>query len=186
MGYRVGRRIGNTRRVASIDRPPLIRPSAPKQRVGEGAPVSLVRKPAESAVPKVSLVRRRPVDLTKKVSLAKRPKREKDLWTPSRPPVRSHRRARLAPTRVFSAVGTGAARSGRATRAWARRPVGRMVVPGLLMALLVGVAFAAGAWLPEATGNEPVATAPSDEEVPSEGAELPGQPGKDDKTDKDQ
>jgi membrane-bound lytic murein transglycosylase B len=172
MAYRVGRRIGNTRRVASIDRPPLIRQSAPKQRVGERARVSLVRKP----VPKVSLVRRTPVDLTKKVNLTKRTKREKDLWTPSRPPVRSHRRSRLAPTRVFTAVGSGAARSGRATKAWARRPAGRMVLPAVLMVLLVGIAFAGGSWLPEVTGNEPTLTAPSDEDIPSEGAELPGQP----------
>lgn len=173
MAYRVGRRIGNTRRVASTDRPQLIRPSAPKQRVGEGAPVSLVK----NSIPKVSLVRRTPVDLTKKVNLTKRTPREKDLWTPSRPPVRSHRRSRLAPTRVFTAVGSGAARSGRATRAWARRPAGRMVLPGLMMVLLVAVAFAGGAWLPQVTGNEPVITEPSDDgTVPSEGAELPGQP----------
>src|SRR5687767_8798566 len=134
MAYRVGRRIGNTRRVASIDRPPLIRPSAPKQRVGEGAPVSLVRGPKVSLVrrsaatvgppAKVSLVRREPVNLIKKVNLTKRARRDKDLWTPARPPVRSHRRSRLTPTRAIAAVGTGASRSGRAARAWARRPSG--------------------------------------------------------------
>lgn len=206
MAYRVCRVIGNTRRVASIDRPPLIRPSAPKQRSGEGAPVSLVRQkvpaaggpaaspkvslvrqqvPTVSLVrrPKVSLVRRAPVSLTKKVRLTKRKTASlRDPWTPTRPPVRSHRRSRLAPTRVFAAVGTGAARSGRATRAWSRRPAGRMVVPGLLMLLLIGVAFAGGVWLPQATGNEPVVAQPSDEEsYASDGAELPGVPPEDGK-----
>jgi membrane-bound lytic murein transglycosylase B len=51
-----------------------------------------------------------------------------------------------------------------------------MALPGLLMAILVAVAFAGGAWLPEATGNEPVVAVPSDEELPSDGAELPSDP----------
>lgn len=47
------------------------------------------------------------------------------------------------------------------------------MLPGLLMILLMAVAAAGGAWLPRVTGNEPVAAVPSDEELPSDGAELP-------------
>jgi membrane-bound lytic murein transglycosylase B len=192
MAYRVCAGIGNTRRVASNDRPSLIRPSAPKQRAGEEPPVhpapavSLVRRPKvslvrRSGVTPVSLVKRRPsVDLVKRVSLSKRRRPAiDDPWAPTRPPVRSHRRSRLSPTQVFAAAGTGAGRGLRATRSWARRPAGRMILPGLLMLLLVTVAFAGGAWLPQVTGNEPIAAAPSDEETayPSEGASgLPDEP----------
>ncbi|WP_203934207.1 lytic transglycosylase domain-containing protein [Virgisporangium ochraceum] len=87
--------------------------------------------------------------------------------------MRSHRRSRLTPTQVFVAAGTGATRSARATRAWARRPAGRMVLPGVLMALLVAVAFAGGAWLPQVTGNEPVVAEQSEDVLPSESADLP-------------
>jgi membrane-bound lytic murein transglycosylase B len=142
--------------------------------------VSLVRRttPKVSLIRRVSLVKR--VSLLKKVDLAKRIRPVSDPWTSTRPPVRSHRRSRLSPTQVFAAAGTGASRGARATRAWARRPAGRMVLPGLLMMLLVGVAAAGGAWLPQVTGNEPVVAAPSDEEAsPSDDAGLPSEPPED-------
>jgi membrane-bound lytic murein transglycosylase B len=183
--------------VASIDRPSQIRPSAPRQRSGEEphvgpAPkVSLVRRPAAPVVslvrqpapkvslvrqtaPKVSLVRRGPVDLRKRVNLAKRVRPFNDPWTSTRPPVRSHRRSRLAPTQVFAAASTGATRGARATRDWARRPAGRMVLPGLLMLVLVAAAAAGGAWLPQVAGNKPIAASPSGDELPSDGTGLPG------------
>jgi len=125
-------------------------------------------------VKRVSLVRRtgRPrVSLTKtRVSLTK---------APVRPPAvpRQRRRAVPTPTRVFAAASTGAVRGARATREWAGRPSGRMVLPGVLMALLVAVAILGGALLPHATGAEQAAGGPDQSDVPSAGPDVPLLPG---------
>jgi hypothetical protein len=81
---------------------------------------------------------------------------------------------------VFAAATTGASRRARATRAWAGRPSGRMVLPGLLMAVLVALATTGGALLPRATGAAPVAADTSASAPPSAGPDAPDAPGKDD------
>jgi hypothetical protein len=155
--------------VASNDRPPTIRPSAP----------------AERASTQVSLAKRRrvgagPVDLTKRVSLVKRSGRTRVSLVKNRPAgaPRPPARRRLvpAPTRVFAAATSGAARGARATRAWAERPSGRMALPGLLMGLLVALAVAGGTVLPHATDATPP-NGPAQSGVPTDGPEAPGLPG---------
>jgi membrane-bound lytic murein transglycosylase B len=185
MGYRVGVGIGNTRRVASKDRPPLIRPSTPTQRSKSTPRVSLTRQsgPAEPIQPI------QPVDLVKRGdAVVRRVDLRKSYRPTPLPPLPGPRRG-IAPlsTRVLvaaaAAASTGAARGARATRAWAGRPSGRMVLPGLLMAVLVAVATMGGAWLPRATGAEPVGAAPEQSAPPSTGEDAPGGEDKEDVSD---
>ena len=84
---------------------------------------------------------------------------------PAERPPRPGRRPPAAPAAPRAADadpgvrgrGTGAGRGARATRDWAGRPSGRMVLPGVLMAAARGVAIAGGALLPRATGRRPAA-----------------------------
>jgi hypothetical protein len=171
MGYRVCAAIGNTRRVASNDRPPQIRRSTPARRTS--TQVSLVKRRSAAAGQ---------VNLIKRVSLMKRSPRARISLVKTRPvpPAPPRRRALPSPTRMFAAATTGAARGARATRSWAGGPTGRMVLPGLLMAALVAVALVGGAVLPRATDAAPGGTGPESSELPSD---APGLPGEEDPTD---
>jgi len=51
-----------------------------------------------------------------------------------------------------------------------------MVLPGVLMVLLVAIAFAGGTWLPQVAGEAPVVADQSDDVPPSDGADLPSDP----------
>jgi hypothetical protein len=154
---------------------------------GSSTQVSLVKlDPAPDG--KVSLVRR--VNLAKRVNLTKRRRRVslvKRRPAPVRPPVAPPRRRVVpSPTRVFAAATTGATRSAKATRAWAGRPVGRMMLPGLLMAVLVALATTSGAFLPDVTGAAPVPSGPESSEVPSTGPDVPEEGLPDDEKDPDE
>jgi membrane-bound lytic murein transglycosylase B len=168
MGYRVCAAIGNTRRVASNDLPPLIRQSVPSQRTS--TQVSLVKRRSGAVAP---------VSLVKRVSLAKRRVRVSLAKTrpvaPARPSAPPRRRALLSPTRTFAAVSTGATRGAQATREWATKPSGRMALPGLLMAALVALALVGGSLLPSAT-DAPAASGPESSGLPSEGQDVPDLP----------
>jgi hypothetical protein len=169
MGYSVCATIGNTRRVASKDRPQLIRPSVPAQRTS--TQISLVKRRSGAAGP---------VSLVKRVSLAKRPRRISLVKTrpggPARPPAPPRRRALPSPTRVFAAATTGATRGARASRAWAIGPNGRMVLPGLLMLALVALALVGGTLLPRTTDATPTGAGPESSGLPSEGEDAPKLP----------
>ena len=157
------------------------------QRAGVDAPgqprrndrVSLAKRRVSLAKNRVSLSKQRPGPGSRRArSRIRRP-------TGPRPGLPPQRRALPTPTRVFAAAGTGATRGARATRDWARRPSGRTVLPGMLMAILVALAAVGGAWLPRATGADPVEAAPEQSEVPSAGPEVPGIPGEEDPIDPD-
>jgi hypothetical protein len=122
---------------------------------------------------RVSLVKR--VDLTKPTVRRASPAHLRTGPGDRRPPL-------LAATRVLSVAVRTPGRSVRATRAWARRPSGRIAVPGLLMAVLVLSAVLVGALLPRTIDALPAAAptpTPSVEPsenpdvVPPGGAELP-------------
>ncbi|HET8684740.1 MAG TPA: murein transglycosylase, partial [Micromonosporaceae bacterium] len=73
------------------------------------------------------------------------------------------------------------ARSARALGAWARRPSGRLVLPGLLILVLVAATGTAGAYLvPAASRSAPtgpsVAQQPSTDPVPTTQAPIPPAP----------
>ncbi len=152
--------------------------NGPSQRLRPATPahgqVDLVKRGAEPPV--VSLVKR--VSLTK-ASPVRQPS-PADLLAR---PAGQHRAPVVDVTRVFVTAVRAPRRGARATRAWARRPAGRVAVPGLLMAVLVLSAVVIGAVLPRATDALPAAGAPggtatgdpseAPEVVPPPGADLP-------------
>ncbi|GIJ48560.1 hypothetical protein Val02_54460 [Virgisporangium aliadipatigenens] len=106
-----------------------------------------------------------------------------DLVKVTRRPSPAHLRtdttgAHRRPMRgAAGAIGRAARRGARGTRAWSRRPSGRMVLPGLFMLALV-VAVAGGGLAVERTQGKPVAApqaspSQSEEPAPDAGAEDP-------------
>jgi hypothetical protein len=89
-------------------------------------------------------LRKRRVDLRKRRAVA-------------RPPA--------ARTALLRRAAQHSTRATRATRAWARRPSGRLVLPGLLIAALIAIMVAAGVTLPQAAGTD---------RAPNPGASAPG------------
>jgi hypothetical protein len=95
--------------------------------------------------------------------------------------VASHTRREL-PLLVARAIGRPPARAGAAVAAWARRPSGRLVMPGALIVALLAAAVATGAFvIPDTVGTAaeapPAATASPGFGFPTEavpGGEAPG------------
>jgi hypothetical protein len=164
-------------RVVSIDPPRRLRSAVPPQR----GPVDLVKHAAPTAV---SLIKRTEaasrVSLVKRVSLLKAGHPTEPRPSPAHLRQRRPRRSLAATaTLTMTAVRHAPGRGVRATRAWARRPGGRVAVPGLLMAVLVVLATATGVLLPRATGaRSPASQAEqqdaAQENAPDEGAQEPG------------
>jgi len=159
--------------------------AAPVEAEADPAPstVSLV-KPPKTPAPvedgKVDLIKRDKTAAAKdstKVDLVKRKKRPSPAHLRTNT-TGTHRR----PVRgAVGAVGRAARRGARSTRAWSRRPSGRMVLPGVLMLIVVLFTGAAGLAVEQVKGK-PTAGAPVDpspsasdaDQAPDVGAEDPG------------
>ena len=141
--------------MVSSKRSARLRPAVPPQRrdgdpIGGPGAVDLRKRPRvdlDKAPPAAVSLRKRP-----RVELRKRPKVSLVKVRPpaGRPPLRQ---------RVRSAA--------LSTREWSRRPVGRMVLPGVALLVLIALATAAGMYIVPNTGSPVAREVPGDAASPS-------------------
>jgi hypothetical protein len=92
------------------------------------------------------------------------------------PALVAHHARRGLPLRVVRAIGRPPARAGAAVVAWARRPSGRLVMPGVVIMALLAAAVATGAFvIPDTVGT--AAEAPPASASPGFGFPTEGVPG---------